>query len=472
MHMSKRDFLDEMQYIDGITIIDTSGNILFSVKFNPAFQSENKAISSVIGKKLYEAFPNIDEKSSTLIKAMEFGMPIYSKKQDVVDILGNKIFTRNISIPIKANERIIGAIEISKDLSAKSGKSSDIIEINPKIFKSLRPVEERLYSNKAKYTLDDIISGNKEIRELKEFIRKIGESSAPVFIYGETGTGKELFAHALHNASKRTDKPFIAQNCAAIPENLLESILFGTTKGSFTGAYDNPGLFELADGGSIFLDEINSMPIHLQSKLLRVLQDGFVRRLGDRTERRTDVRIISAANVHPRECLKKGQLRQDIYYRLSVLTMNIPPLRERREDIQVLLNYFINKYNALLKKNIIKVSKEVFQCFIEYPWPGNVREMEHLVEYAMNIVDDSDDTIRLEHIESRMESMNEESTLASADDIVPLGDAVAAVEKDLIARAVSLTSGNVSKAAKLLKIPRQTLQRKILQYNITAKNRP
>lgn len=472
MTIGKCDFLDDMQYIDGITIIDTSGKILFSVKFNPAFQSDKENVDGIIGKKLYEIFTNIDAKSSTLIKAMELGLPIYNKKQSVVDVFGSEIYTKNVSVPIKANGRIIGAIEISKDINKYQGSSGDTVEMNLDMFRNQKPMDERLYSDKAKYTLEDIVTGNRSVQDLKTFVKRIADSSAPVFIYGETGTGKELFAQAIHNSSKRTKGPFIAQNCAAIPENLLESILFGTTKGSFTGAYDNPGLFELAEGGSIFLDEINSMPAFLQSKLLRVLQDGFVRRLGDKKERKVDVRIISASNVHPKTCLKMGMLRQDIYYRLAVMTIHIPPLRERREDIQILMNFFINKYNRLLDKRIKKVSKEVYDFFKLYSWPGNIREMEYLLEYAMNIVENTDEIIEMEHISDRVEEIDEEGEADTHGEVMPLNEAIAAVEMDMIGRAVAITEGNVSKAAKLLEIPRQTLQRKIVQYGIEAKKCP
>ena len=469
--MAKTDFLSDMEYIDGITIIDTSGNILFSVKFNPAFHPDHKDdYDDVVGKKLSDVFPNIKEQNSTLLKAMELGMPIYSNRQGVMHRSGKVVYTKNISLPIKAYDRIIGSIEVSKDLGRLRASQNNVVMMDPEQFKSFKNPDKKLYSNRAHYTLDDIITANKEILDQKAFIHKIKDSSAPVFIFGETGTGKELFAHAIHNASNRADKPFITQNCAAIPDNLLESILFGTTKGSFTGAYDNPGLFELAEGGSIFLDEINSMPIYLQSKLLRVLQDGFVRRLGDKSERRVDVRIISAANMHPKDCLDVGQLRLDLYYRLSVLTLKMIPLRERKEDVQILLNFFINQFNASLSKNIKMVSKEVYEYLKNYSWPGNVRELQHLVEYAMNIAEPSENTIRMEHIEKRTEDMAgvgktipDEGDLSETQ-VLPLNGVLESVEKDLVLRAVKLTGGNVSKAARLLEIPRQTLQNKLKKY--------
>ena len=210
---------------------------------------------------------------------------------------------------------------------------------------------------------------------------------------------KELFVHAIHNASKRKDKPFITQNCAALPANLLEGILFGTAKGGFTGAEDRQGLFELAHGGTLFLDEINSMPLELQSKLLRVLQDGSFRPVGQTKTINVDVRIITATNIPPEEAVKYKLLRKDLYYRLNVISLSIPPLRERKDDIPILTNYFIDKLNQKLGKSVKGVSKEVMDIFISNPWEGNVRELENLIEGIMSIYDI--DLIDIEHIPTK-----------------------------------------------------------------------
>lgn len=469
MNMDKNDCINGMGYIDGITIIDTSGTILFSIKFNSLFYPDCDYLKNVVGENLKDVFINLDEEKSTLFKAMRLGIPVYRKKQAVISMGKDKIYTENITMPIKVNGNIVGAIELSKDkTNYKLTTPNDTVEVNLDAFNSDIFFEKFFESDKARYTLDDIISNDSNMKKLKEYVKRIGNSDSPVFIYGETGTGKELFAHAIHNASNRSEGPFIVQNCAAIPENLMESILFGTTKGSFTGAFDKPGLFELAEGGSLFLDEVNSMSINLQAKLLRVLQDGFVRRLGDRKERKTNVRIITTANINPIECVKRGLIRQDIYYRICVLTINIPPLRDRHEDIRFLLAYFIDKYNPLLNKKVKRVSKEVYQFLNEYKWPGNVRQFEHFIEYAMNNVDESEDTIKMEYVESMISEMTISNNDIS-DDIEPLKDAVSAVEKNLISKAVNITKGNVSQAAELLKIPRQTLQQKIKKYNIINK---
>lgn len=467
MAVHNNRFYSSMEYIDGITIVDTSGTILFSVKFNPNLYPDAKS-DNIIGKKIHEIW-DIPEDTSTLIKAMVTGHPVFKKKQVVVDLQGKEIETTNLSMPIKIDGRTIGAIEISKEINKEKERNYQDYRINREMFDGNNLVRDRLNSNKTIYTLNDIISRNKSIEELKYIVRKVAHSNASIFIYGETGTGKELFAHSIHNESSRASKPFISQNCAAIPENLLESILFGTTKGSFTGAVNSPGLFEIAEGGTLFLDEINSMSKNLQSKLLRVLQNGLVRRLGDTSERKVDVRIISASNKRPNECVQAGELRKDIYFRLSVININIPPLRERKEDIELLLNYFINKQNKLLNKNVNKVSKEVFDFFMNYNWPGNVRELEHIIEYGMNIIDKNEHTIEMEDIEERARDMLEfsnEETKKLELNIGSLKDVISIVEKELITKALAETKGNTSAAARLLDIPRQTLQRKAKKYKI------
>lgn len=460
MYIKKEDILNQMKYVDGITIIDTSGTILFTVKFNPRFHLEAKEMDKIVGKNVFEVFPNIDKKNSTLLRAMETSKPIFRSKQTIIDFKGREVKTMNITLPIKSNGRIVGAIELSKDITKADTTPKHITELSPEMFDN-KILKKKIPLERAIYTFDDIITENDKMKEIKNKAKKLSMSNSPVFIYGETGTGKELFAHAIHNTSNRKDKPFIAQNCAAIPENLFESILFGTTKGSFTGANDNPGLFELANGGTIFLDEINSMPIHLQSKLLRVIQDGCVRRIGGRKTYKVDVRIIAAANKTPKQCLKYKELRTDVYYRICAITINIPPLRDRKDDIPILLNFFINKYNNLLAKNVKNVSKEVYRFFMEYSWPGNVRELEHIIEYGMNIVDSSEDTLQMIHIKEKIEELAE-----TDDGLQPLKEAVAKLEKKLITKAIRKTQGNVSKAARLLRIPRQTLQNKLKYYGI------
>lgn len=464
------DFINDLNYVDGITIIDDRGNIIFSVKFNPILNPNVTEEEAVIGKHLYEAFTNLDDSSSTLVKTLMLNKPIAKKSQEVIYADGKSIKTTNLSLPIKAGDNTIGAIEISKDISKLMGDSS-IIKIDKVPFSNIDNFK-KVSNTRAKYQLDDIISENNSIKEIKYNIQNLYATNIPIFIYGETGTGKELFAQSIHNTSIRKNKPFIPINCAAIPESLLEGILFGTSSGSFTGAIDNPGLFELAQGGSLYLDEINSMPINIQSKLLRVLEDGYIRRLGSKLEKKVDVRIISSSNIKADECIRQNLLRQDIYYRLCVMNIEIPPLRERPEDIKLMMNYFISTYNALLNKNINNISKDVYSTFMNYNWPGNVRELKHIIEYAMNIVSPKENQLGIHHIDSKfkeIQSISSNNMDLSKLEIKPLNLQVENLEKIEIHKALTVTKGNVSRAANILEIPRQTLKNKIDKYKIDMK---
>ncbi len=463
----KENFLKSMKYIDGITIVDSEGVIQYSVKYNPSFYPEDMGREDIIGKKLEDVFTNINNQDSTLFNSMKRNKIVERKNQKIINKHDELIETMNISFPIIIDNKTVGAIELSKDITNIDAVQKKIMNIDYDIFKNQVKAENRLGTNKAKYTLDNIISNKQQIVDLKNQIRHLKNSDAPAFIYGETGTGKELFAHAIHNESNRCQGPFISQNCAAIPENLLESILFGTVKGSYTGAIDAPGLFELADNGSLFLDELNSMPKHLQSKMLRVLEDGYIRRVGGKNEKKINVRIISASNQEPLELIQNGLLRRDIYYRLCVLYFAIPPLRKRNEDIIILIKFFISKFNQLYNKRIVKLSKELYRTLQNYDWPGNVRELEHIIQFGLTQVEEDEEVLEYKHIASKLKmlrtnSVENDTSLTNK----PLKDIIQEIEENVIYEALKISGGNVSKASKLIEIPRQTFSRKMNQYGI------
>ena len=234
-----------------------------------------------------------------------------------------------------------------------------------------------------RFRFQQILGSSESLRKVISRAQRAAGSSAPVFLEGETGTGKEMFAQSIHSGSDRAEKPFVAVNCAAIPENLLESILFGTTKGSFTGAGDKAGLFEEAGEGTFFLDEINSMPLFLQAKLLRVIQEHRVRRIGAQQETEIHCRIIASCNQKVEKCFEEGSLRNDLFYRLSVIRLQIPPLRERKEDIADYLESFVRKFSDIYECGEVSWSHEFYEALNSYDWPGNVRELEHVVESAV-----------------------------------------------------------------------------------------
>lgn len=302
------------------------------------------------------------------------------------------------------------------------------------------------------YTL---IGQSNAIREVLNLIERVANSDVPVLITGETGTGKEVVARAIHSASNRKGGPFVAVNCAAIPEQLLETELFGYTKGAFTGAtQDKPGKFMLAYPGTLFLDEIGSMDITLQSKLLRVIETGYIDVIGDVKSKKVDIRIISATNADPLSLIKKGLFREDLYYRLNVIHISIPPLRERKEDIPLLVDHFISLYGY---KGRIKIDDKAMQLLLDYPWYGNVRELENFIRRL--IVIKGDGVIQKDDILN-----NISSTISSSGAIS--GESLDEVEKKMILSALEKSGHNMSRAAKILNIPRHKLIYRMKKYKI------
>jgi transcriptional regulator with PAS, ATPase and Fis domain len=240
-----------------------------------------------------------------------------------------------------------------------------------------------LFVNDEQARIDDMPAAMLSGKKITD-IYQVDDGVSPVMLFGETGTGKELLAQSIHNRSSRSSGRYVAVNCAAIPENLLEGILFGTTRGAFTGAVDKPGLFEKAHGGTLLLDEINAMTMGLQAKLLRFLQERKIRRVGSLEERDVDLKIISSVNVNPHVAIAQQTLRADLFYRLAVIFIRIPPLRERLQDLPALISHFLSKSNALLNRQIAGLSEAVISRFEHYPWPGNVRELEHVIEGALS----------------------------------------------------------------------------------------
>lgn len=313
---------------------------------------------------------------------------------------------------------------------------------------------------------DDIVGSNKQIKLLKDRIKKIAKSNSTVLITGESGTGKELIARAIHSESDRSDKPFIAVNCAAIPESLLETELFGYVKGAFTGASDQGriGKFELANKGVIFLDEIGDMPLHLQVKILRVLQDKRLIRIGSNKLIQLDVRVVAATNKDLRKLIEEKKFREDLYYRINVIPINVPPLRKRLDDIEKLSYYFLDRYNKNFGKNVKRINKEVIQIFMEYDWNGNIRELENVIEYMMNIAEIetlTEELIPINILEKRTGYIpKDENQSSNSQRVVPIKE----LEMNEIRKALNIygydTKGKKI-AAKKLGIGIATLYRKI-----------
>ena len=316
------------------------------------------------------------------------------------------------------------------------------------------------------YSFDNIVSKNEEMQKIFDVIKKIAPYKSTVLITGESGTGKELIARALHYNSERSQNPFLPINCGAIPENLLESELFGHAKGAFTDAIrTKKGLFEEADGGTLFLDEIGELPGQLQVKLLRVLQEGEVRRIGESKSIQVDVRIVSATVKDLVKEVNEGRFREDLFYRLNVLPIHIPPLRERKEDIPLLIHHFIKKYNEVMNKNVAGVDQKALEALMNYKWYGNVRELENTIERAIVLTDK--DHIEVENLPVEVQGFEGELQFdVLPDEECSIKKASKTLEINLIKKALRKTKGNHTHAARLLEISHRALLYKIKEYGI------
>lgn len=317
----------------------------------------------------------------------------------------------------------------------------------------------------SRYTLDQIIGRGAAMKRLKETITRVARGPSTVMIYGESGTGKELLAHALHSESPRCDKPFIKINCAAIPENLLESELFGYQEGAFTGARrgGQVGKFEMANGGTIFLDEIGDMPLSMQAKLLRVLQEKEIERLGDNKTRQVNVRVVTATNRNIQELIKEGLFREDLYYRINVVTLTALPLRERMEDIEELTDHFIKKFNGIFNNKVTGITREARELLVQYHWPGNIRELENVIERAFNLLAGNViDAPQLPHYLQRQYEQSSRPSVLNNN----LPTLMEHVEKNALLEALNNSGGNKMQAAKTLGISRAWLYKKMKYYDI------
>lgn len=316
----------------------------------------------------------------------------------------------------------------------------------------------------ATYALENIIGQSPRMQELFRIIPRIAQSNSNVLITGESGSGKELVAHAMHNLSHRKEKNFVTLNCAAFPEGLLESELFGHMKGAFTGAiYNKQGLFEVADSGSIFLDEIAEMPTSLQAKLLRVLENGTFRRIGGTTDIKVDVRVISATNKDLNEEIAAGKFREDLFYRLNVVPVMMPPLRDRKEDIPLLINHFLSRTSDSPKK----ITPEAMKLLIDYAWKGNVRELENVIERVALLTEK--DEITPANLPSEIVSQSSSDVKALAeltDEGVDLEQLIVDIEKNYLLRALERTNGTKTEAAKLLGLSFRSFRHRLQKYGI------
>jgi len=434
---------------EGFALVDKEGRI---VKWN---------YHKLLGIKEEDA---IGKHVTEVIENTRLHLVVKTGKKEIRDIQriqGHDMVANRV--PIIRGGEIIGAVGavLFKDASDVREMAKELIELENKINEYKGEIE-RLQDSR--YTFNSIITQNPKMEYLKKLGRTAARSNSTVLILGESGTGKELFAQAIHKASYRKFGPFIPINCAAIPKELLESELFGYEAGAFTGARKEgkPGKFELANGGTIFLDEIGDMPLEMQVKLLRVLEEKEFERVGGNKKITLDARIIAATNEKIEEAVEKGKFREDLYYRLNVINIDIPPLRDRKEDIPLLCDHLIEYLSKELNTDKKKIDERTMEILMEYHWPGNVRELRNVLERAITL--SSQKLILPNHLPERL--VKNKMEIKDGERVYPLKEVVAEAEKEAIIAALNQAKGNKTLAAESLGIHRTALYRKMEKYNI------
>jgi PAS domain S-box-containing protein len=427
--------------IDTETILDSVNDGILTIGLDYKITYINRAAANIlaidapeaVGQKCFDVFhANICESACIVKEILKDQKTIVDRKIYIVNANGEKVpVLVSCSLMYNDKNEVSGFVETFRDISELT-RLKKVIE--------------------AKYSFEDIISKNSNMQDLFKIMPDIAESDSSVLIQGKTGTGKELIARALHNLSNRTEHPFITINCAALPETLLESELFGHKKGAFTDAkQDKPGRIATAEKGTLFLDEIGEVPLSLQVKLLRFLQTKTYEPLGSNKPVNADVRIISATNRDLHKAIADETFRSDLFYRLNVVNIILPELKNRKEDIDLLIKHFINKYNALKEKNILGIANEAKQVLLNYNYPGNIRELENIIEHCFVLCKDKHISSR--HLPKYLSEKN------SAQNIEKL--TLSEMEQRYIQQILTLTNGNKSKTAQILGIDSSTLWRKL-----------
>ncbi len=478
-------------FSEGLLIVDRTGKIIY---YNPTMAAIDELDpADVLGKKVMDVY-DLSEEDSVVMQCLKNRQPIIDRSLLYRTQRGKVANTIHTVFPLFKRNRLEGAICLVREYNVLEETISSISIPRPK----------RVLPNDTRFTFETIVGSNIDFLRAVNTAKMAANTPSPVMLYGETGTGKELFAQAIHNHSGRKISRYTAVNCAAIPENLLEGLLFGTTSGAFTGSRNKLGLFERASGGTIFLDELNSMATGLQAKILRVIQERKLRRLGSLRETEIDVKIISSVNKEPHVAIAENNLRPDLFYRLGVVFIPIPPMRERKEDIVLLARHFLAKHSRALNRKVSDISSGVLALFNDYDWPGNVRELEHVIEGAINLVVSSR-TIERRHLQSHLttwrrlrgqpdavqppvagsspdgysthghlrEPLSGSSPVAGKRSI-DSGKGLLAVQADhertVVADALAAYGGNVTRAAQSIRISRQLFNYKMKKYHLSRRD--
>lgn len=471
--------------IDSVMIVDANFNVVHAMRIENSLSGKGEvSYDSCTGQNLFNIYPDISISDSSYTEASDTCRPVFRSNQKYRDYRGKVHLTNNLTVPLLYHGKVTGFVGLSKDITSIKNIAGEIPG------NELQPASTACsYAEDIRFS--DILTRSARMAECVKLAERLSSLRDPVLIYGETGTGKEMFAQAIINKSRLPRKNIVTQNCAAIPDNLIESILFGTTKGSFTGSENKTGLFKLAQDGILFLDELNSLPYHIQGNLLRVLQDGTYRPVGADTEKKTNARVIATMNINPLEAIKKHILRKDLFYRFSNGLISIPPLRDRREDIELYLSEYIAKYSVEHKKTIKMMTPELKRILTCYDYDGNVRELKHIVNFMVNDADSNVLDVKnlpvymadiINDVSQRDPGRDSGSALPaetpyrgvmdlfSGPSSLRLTDLLETAEQATIREALRRSNGNVSDAAILLDISRQSLNYKIKKYKISKDN--
>ena len=448
--------IDEASLLE--TMLAAPDELIVVVNKNGYIENMSQAYGDLLGIQVQNAIGrHVTEviENTRMDIVVKTGVPETGETQD---IHGEKMIATRI--PIRKNGMVIGAygrvlVRNTRELHMLHDKLSSI-EMELNMYK--RTFEK---INTAKYTVDDIIGDCSIMQDLKDSVRKVAKTNSNVLIMGESGTGKELFAHSIHAGSMRRKAPFVCVNCGSIPEQLIESELFGYEEGAFTGARKGGkiGLFPAAHGGTIFLDEIGELPLPMQVRLLRVLQDREIQRVGSNVREKVNVRVVAATNRNLYQMVKKGEFRSDLYYRLNVVTLHLPLLRERKEDLPLLIQMILSKISKKESLGAIEISREAMDHLLRYDWPGNVRELENVLERAINFTD-AGEKIKAKNLPERITGSMVSQTM------MPLKELMENTEKDAIKDALLRCRNCKAKAANELGISRTTLYEKMMKYEI------
>lgn len=460
--------------VDYILTVDREFTIVYNTRIDDRlnYDFSEKDMGQYINKNLFEVYPTLDKNHSSIVKCMRAGEVVIKKSQELKDFKGIFYKTSNITIPIIRKGIIMGVVELAKDIKTIDNINNE----NQNIHSYDDDIVSNVSEDDSKFTFDNIITADDKMIKIIEQAKVMSLSRNPTLIYGETGTGKEVFVQSMINYSGISRKKVVIQNCAALPQNLVESILFGTYRGAYTGAENRKGLFEEADGGIIFLDELSTLPYDVQGKLLRVLQDGSFRPIGSNVEKSVNVKVIAAMNIDPVKAVESKQLRKDLFYRLSSGMIYLPPLRERKKDIDLFVDNYITAYNKIYGKQVNKITKKVHDIFWDYNWDGNIRELKHIIESMVSMSQKNE--LGVEQLPAYMYDRvykNNEDVVKSAPneerhkqnkEEYDLNKIICEKEIEIIRKVMSMAGGNKTKAAKMLGIPRQTLKYKIDKYEL------